>query len=148
GEFMADLKQTNVKPGTTRRASRKAESQPRSKRIAPAERAGRRYGHRVSVPADKGVRVETLVTISCPIADVYGFWRQLENLPKFMRHVELVTVTDPTHSHWRVKTLAGKSLEWDAELIEDEENRVISWRSLPDADVDNAGSVWFTPVPG
>ena len=65
-----------------------------------------------------------------------------------MRHLESVEVVDSTHSHWKVKALAGKVLQWDAELIEDEENRVISWRSLPEADVDSAGSVWFTPVPG
>ena len=65
-----------------------------------------------------------------------------------MRHVESVTVQDHVHSHWVVKTLAGKLVEWDAELIEEKEDEMLSWRSLPGSEVDNAGSVWFTPVPG
>ncbi len=136
------------KPSTVRRAALAPVRQPRSKRIAPADRAGRPHGKRVSVPQDKGVRAETVVTINRPVPVVYQFWQTLENLPRFMRHVESVTVLDPTHSHWRVKAFGGKTLEWDAETIEQEENRMISWRSLPEADVDSAGSVWFTPVPG
>lgn len=65
-----------------------------------------------------------------------------------MRHVEFVTVKDGLHSHWGIKTLAGKTLEWDAEIIEQRENEMISWRSTPNADLDNAGSVWFSPVEG
>src|SRR5262249_37000099 len=59
-----------------------------------------------------------------------------------------VTLQDEIHSHWVLKTIGGKFLEWDAEIIEQRENEMISWRSAPGADVDNAGSVWFTPVPG
>jgi len=64
-----------------------------------------------------------------------------------MRHVESVTVQDDLHSHWVVKTFGAKKLEWDAEIIEQRDNEMISWRSVPGADVDNAGSVWFTRVP-
>ncbi len=102
----------------------------------------------VSVPSDKGVRVDKSITINRPVADVYSFWRRLNNLPRFMRHLESVTVRDDLHSHWAVRTFGGKILEWDSEIIEQRENEMISWRSIPGADVDNAGSVWFNRLPG
>lgn len=110
--------------------------------------ARQEFTHHVSVPSDEGVRVDKAVTIEKPAPEVYAFWRRFENLSRFMRHVESVTEKDELHSHWVVKGPAGKELEWDAEIIEQRENEMISWRSAPDADVDNAGSVWFTPVPG
>jgi uncharacterized membrane protein len=106
------------------------------------------HSHHVSVCPDEGVRVDKAITIERPIEEVYTYWRELENLPRFMRHLESVTVHDELHSHWRVKAIAGKVVEWDAEIIEQRPNEMISWRSIPGADVDNAGSVWFTPVPG
>jgi uncharacterized membrane protein len=110
--------------------------------------ATQQYSRHVSVPPDEGVRVDKALTIERPVEEVYSFWRQLDNLPRFMRHVKSVTVKDNLHSHWEVKTIGGKVVEWDAEIIEERPNEMISWRSLPGADVDNAGSVWFTTVPG
>lgn len=110
--------------------------------------ATQKYSKHVSVPSDEGVRVDKAITIAKPVSEVYAYWRRFENLSRFMRHVESVTVKDDLHSHWVVKALGGKKLEWDSEIIEQRENEMISWRSAPGADVDNAGSVWFTPVPG
>jgi len=106
------------------------------------------YSRHVSVPSDEGARVDKAITIEKPVSEVYSFWHRFENLPRFMRHLESVTVQDDLHSHWVVKTFGGKKLEWDSEIIEQRQSEMISWRSLPGADVDNAGSVWFTPVPG
>jgi uncharacterized membrane protein len=106
------------------------------------------YSHHVSVPSDEGIRVDKVITVRRPVSEVYSFWRRLENLPRFMRHVKSVRVHDHLHSHWVVKTVGGKELEWDAEIIEQRENEMVSWRSAPGADVDNAGSVWFKPVDG
>jgi uncharacterized membrane protein len=111
-------------------------------------REEKQYSRNVSVPSDKGVRVDKVITIGRPVPVVYSFWRHPENLPRFMRHIQAVTVRDDLHSHWEVKTVGGKVVTWDAEIIEARENEMISWRSLPGAEVDNAGSVWFTPVPG
>jgi uncharacterized membrane protein len=105
------------------------------------------FSRHVSVHSDEGVRVDKAITIAKPVSEVYSFWRRFENLPRFMRHLESVTVQDDLHSHWAIKTFGGKKLEWDSEIIEQRNNEMISWRSLPGADVDNAGSVWFTPVP-
>jgi uncharacterized membrane protein len=102
----------------------------------------------VSVPHDEGIRVDKAITIKRPVSDVYAFWRQLDNLPLFMRHINSIIMEDDLHSHWEVKSIGGKILKWDAEIIQQRENEMMSWRSAPGADVDNAGSVWFTPLPG
>lgn len=92
--------------------------------------------------------MQETITINRPVHEVYSFWRQLENLPRFMRHVVSVTESSDGISHWVIKTSHGKELAWDAQLIEDKPDQMISWESLEGGDVDNAGSVWFTPDPG
>jgi uncharacterized membrane protein len=106
------------------------------------------FSHHVSVPSDEGTKVDKTVTINRPVAEVYSFWRRFQNLPRFMSHLQSVTERDKLHSHWVVKTAGGQTVEWDAEIIEQRENELISWRSTPGADVGNAGSVWFTPANG
>src|SRR5262249_23102614 len=109
--------------------------------------ATQQYSRHVSVPSDEGTRVDKAVMIQRPVSDVYSFWRQLENLPQFMRHLECVTQHDALHSHWVANTVGGKQVQWDAEIIEEKPNEMISWRSAPGSEVDNAGSVWFSRVP-
>jgi uncharacterized membrane protein len=92
--------------------------------------------------------VDKAVTINKPIDQLYAFWRKLENLPRFMDHLESVTTIDETRSHWVAKGPAGKKVEWDAEIINEIPNELIGWRSLPGAEVNNAGSVQFKPAPG
>jgi uncharacterized membrane protein len=65
-----------------------------------------------------------------------------------MQQVQSVTQTGDGISHWIVKTSHDRTLEWDARLIEDKPGQMLSWQSLDGADVDNAGSVWFTPATG
>ena len=99
--------------------------------------------------ADKGIiRTKRSITIGKPVEEIYAFWRDFQNLPQFMRHLESVTVTGDKRSHWVAKAPAGKRVEWDAETVEDRENELISWRSLPGSDVYNAGTVRFQPAPG
>lgn len=102
----------------------------------------------VSVPGGEGKKVGKIVTVNLPVEQVYAFWRNLENLPRFMRHLESVHDLGGGRSHWVVQGPGGKRVEWDAEIIEDKPNEMISWRSLSGADVDNAGSVWFQRAPG
>jgi uncharacterized membrane protein len=80
--------------------------------------------------------------------EVYSFWRNFENLPRFMRHLESVTDLGDGRSHWKVKGPAGMEVEWDATIVADVPNEVITWRSLENADVDNAGAVRFEAAPG
>ena len=99
--------------------------------------------------ADKGIiRTKRSVTVNKSPEECYSFWHNFENLPQFMRHLESVTVTDERRSHWKAKAPAGASVEWDAETTEDRPNELIAWRSTPDADVFNAGTVRFEPAPG
>jgi len=81
--------------------------------------AEKKYKHHVSVPSGEGERVDEAVTVERRAEEVYCFSRPLENLPRFLRHVQCVTVHDDLHSHWVVNTLAGKEVKWDAEIIED-----------------------------
>jgi uncharacterized membrane protein len=93
----------------------------------------------------RGIRVRKAVTIDRPRDEVYRFWRNFENLPRFMQHLERVRVLDARRSRWIARAPAGASVEWTAELIEDQPNERIVWRSVDDADVPNTGSVQFTP---
>lgn len=110
--------------------------------------ARRDEGAATSVPHNEGVKVERAVTIDKSPVELYRFWRNFENLPQFMDHLQAVTVKDNTHSHWVAKAPAGKSVAWDAEIIHEKENELIAWRSLGNADIGNAGSVHFTLAPG
>jgi uncharacterized membrane protein len=100
-----------------------------------------------SVGRGQGIKVEESVTINRPVVEVYRFWRNFENLPRFMDHLEAVTVVDDTHSHWVAKGPAGTRVEWDAVIHNEIADELIAWRSLPGAEVSNAGSVHFTPTP-
>ena len=98
--------------------------------------------------AHGGVRVEQVVTVNRPIENVYRFWRNFENLPRFMQHLESVRVLDDRRSRWQAKGPAGTSVQWDAELVQEIEHEWIAWRSLPGSDVENHGSVRFKLAPG
>ena len=76
------------------------------------------------------------------------FWRNFENLPKFMRHLDSVQITGDRRSHWRAKGPGGTTVEWDAEITDDRPNEMISWRSLENSDVYNAGTVRFQRATG
>ena len=96
----------------------------------------------------QGIRVHKSITVNRPADEVYGFWRNFENLPRFMDHLESVQVTGAGRSHWKAKGPAGTSVEWDAETTEDRPNERIAWRSVEGADVSNGGSVRFVRAPG
>ncbi len=102
----------------------------------------------ISVPANRGIKVEKSVTVNRRPEELYRFWRNFENLPRFMDHLESVRVEGEGRSHWVAKAPAGTTVEWDAEVYNEKENELIAWRSLEGADVDNAGSVRFEAAPG
>jgi len=95
-----------------------------------------------------GVLVEETTTVNRPVEQVYAFWRRLENLPGFMRHLESVEQVDDRHSRWRAKGPAGTSVSWDAEIVEEREHEALSWRSLEGSRVRNRGTVAFGHAPG
>jgi uncharacterized membrane protein len=95
----------------------------------------------------QGIQVRKAITIERPADEVYRFWRNFENLPRFMQHLERVRVIDARRSRWTARAPAGTSVEWDAEIIEERPNELIVWRSLDGASVPNTGSVRFAPAP-
>lgn len=95
-----------------------------------------------------GISVKQSVIIDRSPAELYQYWRNFENLPRFMNHLESVSTSGEKRSHWVAKAPAGTTVEWDAEIINDKENELIAWRSLEGADVDNSGSVRFQPAAG
>jgi uncharacterized membrane protein len=101
-----------------------------------------------SLPRDRSIRVQKSITVHRSPEELYQFWHQFENLPRFMNHLQAVQVTGEKRSHWKAKAMAGMTVEWDAEIIADRPNELIAWRSLEGADVDHAGSVHFKPAPG
>lgn len=95
-----------------------------------------------------GVRVRRAMTINQRREDVYRFWRNFENLPRFMKHLDQIQVVDNQHSHWAARGPLNSRVEWDAEIIEDIPAEKISWRSQPGSQIENAGSVLFFDAPG
>jgi len=88
------------------------------------------------------------LTINRPKAEVYAFWRNFENLPKFMQHLSEVKQIDSGRSHWVAPIPGGiGKIEWDAEIIEEVENEKIVWRSVSNASVDNSGEILFKDAP-
>jgi uncharacterized membrane protein len=90
------------------------------------------------------IRVEKTVTIQNKSPEeLYTFWRNFENLPTFMKNLHSVQIVNETRSHWMANSPMG-SVEWDAEMLIDRQNELITWASVPGADVENSGSVRFT----
>jgi len=97
--------------------------------------------------AGQVVRVKS-ITVNRSPEEVYGFWRRLSNLPRFMGNLESVEELDERRSHWRAKGPAGTAVEWDAEITEERSGELIAWQSLPGSDLRNWGRVRFQPAPG
>jgi uncharacterized membrane protein len=110
--------------------------------------AGEPDDTRSALSGPRGVHVEEIVTINRPPSQLYRFWRAFEQLPTFMDHLVSVTQLDQRRSHWIAKAPAGRTVEWDAEIINEIPDELIGWRTLDGADVISAGSVRFLPARG
>ncbi len=97
---------------------------------------------------DQSIKVEKTVIIEKPAAELYRYWHDFANLPTFMKHLKSVTVDDEKRSHWVANAPLGQTVEWDAEILKDEPDRLIAWASVENADVDNSGFVRFQPATG
>jgi uncharacterized membrane protein len=98
--------------------------------------------------APQPMQLTKAITIGRPADEVYRFWRDFTHLPSFMSHLESVAVLDARRSHWTARGPAGRLVEWDAEITDDQPAARIAWRSLPGAVVEHSGSVRFVPAPG
>jgi uncharacterized membrane protein len=126
--------------------------------LAGAALVGRGVTGRCSLSAAAGrnsaqsphyhLKIESVYTIDCPPRDLYTFWRDPSNLPRVMTHVKSVTDLGGGRTHWVASAPAGRTVEWEAEIINDVPNQIIAWQSLEGSDIENAGSVRFQPAPG
>ena len=103
-------------------------------------------GRHANAPRHRTLRAA--VTVRRAPEEVYRFWRDLENLPAFMYHLKSVTANSGNQSHWIANAPIGQSVQWDAQITEDEPNKRIAWQSLAGSPVENGGSVQFTHAPG
>jgi len=109
-------------------------------------RCSRRLSRKTAT--DQLIRLNQSITINRSAEELYRFWRELTNLPRFMYHLESVQVTGNKRSHWVAKAPAGMKVEWDAEITEERPNELIAWRSVGRTEVENSGSVRFERAPG
>jgi uncharacterized membrane protein len=111
-------------------------------------RSTRPSGKSAAVRSGKGVKVEKSITINRTPEELFAFWRNFENLPRVMEHIESIQCLDDKRSHWRARRSDENFIEWDAEVINERENELIAWESLKGSDVRQAGTVRFTAAPG
>lgn len=95
----------------------------------------------------RSIKVEKTLTINRPAAELYHFWHNFENLPRFMKHLKNVKVYDAARSHWTTSGPLNTTIEWDAVITEDRENELIAWASVAGADVENSGLIRFQETP-
>jgi len=89
----------------------------------------------------------TSVLVNCTPPEAYRFWRDFENLPRFMNHLQDVTILDNRRSRWTAVGPMGRPIRWDAEITEESESEFIAWRSLPGSEVHMTGHVKFQQAP-
>ena len=95
----------------------------------------------------RGIHVEEAVTVSRPVHEVFRFWRNFENLPRFMKHLDSVSEREGGVFHWTARGPAGTQVEWDARIINEIEDKLIGWQSLEGSTISTAGSVNFRETP-
>ncbi len=95
-----------------------------------------------------GMKFTGNVTVHRPRGEVYGFWRDFSNLPQVMSHLERVEILSDERSRWVAKPIGGKEIEWEAKIINDRQDELIAWESLPGSSFSNAGTVRFEDAPG
>ena len=104
---------------------------------------------RVALGGNRGLHVREAIRVEVPLEEAYRFWRRLDNLPRFMAYLHSVTESsDRLRSHWVARGPGGVRVAWDAEIINEVENEVLAWRSLPGSDIVTAGSVNFDRARG
>jgi len=103
-------------------------------------------GPATAVRAGHGFKFEESITIARPASELYAFWRNFEQLPRFMNHLKKVTSVGGNRTHWVAEGPMGVYAEWDAEVINDRPNELIAWKSVEGSRVDTAGSVHFVPT--
>lgn len=101
-----------------------------------------------AVPKKRVIEVDKTITVNRPPEEVYAFWHDFENFPRFMTHLESVEITGQGRSHWKAKAPAGRTVEWDAIIVDDQPNQRIAWETVAGSGIDHTGMVRFQSAPG
>lgn len=110
-----------------------------------SEIAGRNTANKQPAP----ITIKETLTVNRSRNEVYSFWRKLENLPLFMKHLKVVKQLTHKRSHWEAFVPGGMgAIQWEAEIVLEQEGERLGWKSVPGAVVDNAGEVQFKDAPG
>lgn len=116
--------------------------------------AGRRsmsevYHSWEKVTAGRSLNIRCSMVINKPREEVFSMWRNLSNLPLFMKHLQSVTEQDETYSDWVMQMPGGVgTLQWQAEIVKERPGEMIAWQSLPGSSVKNAGKIGFRDALG
>jgi uncharacterized membrane protein len=102
---------------------------------------------KITVPGNKGVKVVRSCTVRKPAAELYAFWRNVENLQRIIKHPVKIVAVSEIESHWSVSAPGDRSVEWDSLIINDHAGELIAWRSREGSTIPHAGSVRFETVP-
>ena len=105
-----------------------------------------RSNTKVALGGSRGIHVYESITVNRPAAELFSFWRDFSNLPRFMHHLDDVQMLSSTRSVWTAKAPAGMRVKWEADVINEIEGELIGWQSTENADVATAGSVRFVPA--
>lgn len=107
----------------------------------------RQYSN-LSHEIENGIRYESVITVRAQAKDIYSFWKNIRNLPRFMKHLSAVQVTGPETSHWKWSVLKGNAeVEWDSEIVRTVPDALIAWRSREGSIVAHTGEVSFQELP-
>jgi uncharacterized membrane protein len=104
-------------------------------------------GSRLNTSPSQLVASSTM-QLNCSPQQAFDFWRNLENLPSFMHHLDSVSILGDRRSRWVAIGPMGSRIHWDAEIVTERPGELISWRSLPGSDIDVDGYVEFREAPG
>lgn len=106
-------------------------------------------GKTKGVTHTQAINIRTGLIVNKSKNEVYAFWRKLENLPLFMKHLSTVTEIDAKHSHWEAEVPGGiGKIKWNAEIVKEEDGQLIGWQSIPNSTINNAGKVTFKEALG
>ena len=89
------------------------------------------------------------VTIGKPRSEIFAFWREFQNLVPIMENVESIQPTGGDgRAVWRIKAPAGQTVDVETEIVREEKDKLIAWRSVEGSDIDTEGRVEFADAPG
>jgi uncharacterized membrane protein len=115
--------------------------------LSSRQMSGRRGALR-ALPRKRVIEVKKTITVNRPQEEVFAFWHDFQNFPRFMSHLEAVEITGQGRSHWKAKAPAGRTVEWDAIILDDQPNSRIAWETVAGSGIDHTGTVRFQPAPG